>query len=230
MADISSWDWETIAAAMNYLIPILMAVLGVIVFLKSSEDPAKHKCVKKWFWPIFWTAIFIGAFGFFAQIMSTSHQKKFNTDLVQYYEDKFDAMKDTRSLAASEVNEYFQNGNWNAVENTKELDLILDFFDDLGFYSENGQMSDEVLHQEFYGSMRTYCQPAERYIKETEIDEPTVWNHVLLLFKRLTDIEATQSKTTEEHCNWPKSKLLQYVQDEIDLKNQTGKESQFNLD
>jgi len=227
--DFSSWDWESIAPAMNYLLPVIVGFLGVMVLLVTSEYHHKIRSLKKFFKCFCWVSIPLAIFGFVAQFMAYSNQKQFNTDLARYYEDKFDGMENKRSVAASEISEYLKSGNWDLVKNTAQLDSVLDFFDDLGFYSENKQISDEVLHQEFYSYMRTYCQPAERYIKETEIDEPAVWNHVLPLLTRLTDIESIQSKTTAEQCVWPKSKLLEYAKAEIDLvTNSANAEAQSN--
>jgi hypothetical protein len=210
-------DWETIAPAMNYLLPIIVGLLGVMVFLVVEEPPEKKGGLRKWFKFFAIVSIPLAVFGFVAQFEAAKHQKQFNMESIRYYQEKFDSLESKRSMAASEIYEYLQKGNWNLVKNTEQLDSILDFFEDLGFYSENKQISDVILHQEFYSQMRTYCQPAERYIKETEIDEPADWNHVLPLFQRLTKIEAEQSKNPPELCVRSDPTELKYVQAEIAL-------------
>jgi hypothetical protein len=47
--DFSSWDWETIAPAMNYLLPIIVGLLGVMVFLVVEEPQEKKRGLRRWF-------------------------------------------------------------------------------------------------------------------------------------------------------------------------------------
>ena len=225
----TSWDWETIASTMNYILPIIIGVLGVMVFEATSEKA--HPKFKKCFRLIFLIAILAAIFGLFAQIRASLHQKEFKTDWLFHFEDEWRDMRDDRSMAATEVLQYMKTDNWDTVTNTENLDQVLDFFEDLGFYSENNQISDEILHQEFYSEMRMYCQPSEQYITQAEISEPAVWNHVLPLLKRMTLIESKRTGTPPALCFWPSEKEEEYLNSETDLvKKDTPQPSSLNVD
>lgn len=77
-----------------------------------------------------------------------------------------------------------------------DIDPVLDFFDSIGFYQHGGQISPEVVHQEFEFWIRGYYQASREYMEVRQSDEATLWEHVAELFDTVEHIEAKRAKLT----------------------------------
>ncbi|HEY2329362.1 MAG TPA: hypothetical protein VGI63_06070 [Verrucomicrobiae bacterium] len=209
-------DWEAVALAMNVFLPVFIAIVGILAYEKKNTFAKRH------LGKLLCITFALAAFALIAQFAASVHHNNFRTDIVFKYDDKFESMKKERWKAANELYAHLQKGNLNFLTNAPALDDVLGFFDDLGFYWKNKEVSDEVLYQEFYDSMRTYYQPSQFYITNTQRDEPAAFENIKPLFDRLTEIDAKskRSKTTIKNCNWSKTDELTALKDEID---KTGK-------
>ena len=207
-------DWEAIALATNVFLPIFIAILGIMAYEKKITPVKRH------LGKLLWVAFILAVFALIAQFAASAHHNNFRTDIIFKYDDKFESMKKERSEAAAELYGHLQKGDLNSLTNAPALDDVLGVFDDLGFYWKNKEVSDEVLYQEFYDSIRTYCQPSEFYITNAQRDEPDAFENIKPLFDHLTEIEAKKTKTTIEKCSWSKTDELTALKNEIDV---TGK-------
>jgi hypothetical protein len=133
------------------------------------------------------------------------------------YDDKFMSMKKDRHKAAAEMLKHLKKGDLNSLTDAPELDEVLGFFDDLGLFWKKKEVSDEILYQHFYDDMRTYCQPAEIYITNTERDDPTAFENIKPLLDQLKKIYAEKSKLTFQQSAWNRNDEITALKDEIEL-------------
>ena len=103
-------------------------------------------------------------------------------------------------------------GNWNAVTNADELhglDDVLGFFDELGYYWQNNEISSDVLYEHFYDDLRTYCQAGRGHIQdEQKSDSSADYEYVLPLFEHLTKMEAEHTGKALAACEWKTNELI----------------------
>lgn len=126
-------------------------------------------------------------------------------------------LKKERLIAATELLKHLKKGDVDTMAESPELDEVLGFFDDLGNFWKKKELSDDILYQDFYDYMRTYCQPAEPYIITSERDDPTAFENIKPLLDRLTQIDADKSKTTFQKSIWSRSDVITALNDEIEL-------------
>ena len=106
------------------------------------------------------------------------------------FDDRFNSseMKCLRSKAAATIKERFGRLR---EENSKlsDIDDVLDFFEDLGFYTEGHQLTPEVVHHTFYYWIERYYLSARDYIEFKQQDRPTVWDHVKYIYEITNEVE-----------------------------------------
>jgi hypothetical protein len=83
-------------------------------------------------------------------------------------------------------------------ESLVDVDDVLDFFEDIGFYVSGGQISAEVAHHHFYHWIRGYWKASRDYIGARRQLEPGIWSHVGKLFDTTWDIESSQTNRSKE--------------------------------
>jgi hypothetical protein len=201
---------QILAAIFNSITLVLLGILGA---LEVSKRPRKRRLIlKKTLWGgLMGSVVFSLAFQFAAAL----HQQTCNNDLVLRYEDKFDEqMTGERAQAAEAITVFLKTGTWKAVANQDDIDSleeVLAFFDELGFYWKNGEISTAVLYEHFYCDMRTYCQPTMEYIHDSQKTESVAdWEYVEPLFKALTRIEAKRIGKDVKSCDWNNRTLQEY--------------------
>jgi hypothetical protein len=96
-----------------------------------------------------------------------------------------------------------------------DIDNILDFFEDVGFYVHGDQITPEVAHHHFYHWIRGYYLASRDYIEAWQTTEPR-WEYVAKLFKTTHQIENERLKGKA-----PKSlkdrEILTFLNQEIEL-------------
>jgi hypothetical protein len=91
-----------------------------------------------------------------------------------------------------------------------DIDPVLDMFDSIGFYHHGGQISSEVVHQEFFYWIRGYYQAAHDYIEARQVQEAATWDYVPELYETCQEIEAKMSgKTFKRHLT--KERLADFL-------------------
>jgi hypothetical protein len=193
MPDVLNFSfWEVSEFVMGTLTTVLLAIMGMIATSDSSKSHHFHKWFRKWGWHCI-AVVVIGTI--VSHTMAAAHHHNYDPELVLRFEDKFDGMKQQRAQAATAIYEYLQKGNWDSVTNTDDLDNVLGFFDELGFYWKNGEMSATVLHEHFYDVLEIYYQGASGYIaKDQKQESATDFEYVKPLFKTLAKIEAKRAR------------------------------------
>jgi hypothetical protein len=220
MQNLQFAPWEVIAA---FVVPIAGFFAGKIFEADKVESHARRSQGQPPVMKRKWVVALLSLVAVAIQVMYVSASWQHNIyrpELALAYQDKYDNMAKKRAEAATVIFNYLQTTNWDMVTNASKLDPVLDLFEDLGFYSQHGELSDEVIYHHFYTAIRTYCQPTENYILDVQKSEPASWNHLLPLFHRLTQMEAQDTKTTVEQCQWDRTNLLDYIKDEMDLKRE----------
>ena len=199
----------------NSLALILLGILGT--WSLSKRPKAWHRQVRKTIW---FALVISVVFSLFFQIFASIHKRTYKNDLVLRYQDRYEEkLTDARAQAAKAITDYLQTGNWQSVTNQANLDALEDvlaFYDELGFYWKNGEISSDVLYEHFYYDMRIYCQPTIGYIHANQkTDSPADWENVEPLFNELTRIEANKTGKSIKDCTWDTNTLTQNLNSEI---------------
>lgn len=112
----------------------------------------------------------------------------------------FDDMQGKRQKAAQALLKH--NGDRKNVDahmsELSDVDDVLDFFEDIGFYVKGGQISAEVAHHHFYHWIRGYWKASRNYIEACQEFEPARWVHICDLFETTCEIEISQTKKSKE--------------------------------
>jgi len=74
-----------------------------------------------------------------------------------------------------------------------DVDAVLDFFEELGFYLRGDQITPEVAHHSFHYWIRGYYCAAREYVENAQETEATAWEHVKYLFETLHEVEIERS-------------------------------------
>ena len=95
-----------------------------------------------------------------------------------------------------------------------DIDEVLDFFEDIGFYVHGDQISPNVANHHFYHWIRGYYLAARDYIEawQQQPIEPTRWNHVKELYAITSEIELEGKGKTDLE----KDGILKFLDEEID--------------
>jgi hypothetical protein len=79
----------------------------------------------------------------------------------------------------------------------EDIDDVLDFLEDIGFYVHGDQISPEVAHHHFYHWIRGYYFAARDYIEAWQEQESESWRHIKELFETTRELETTgKGRTT----------------------------------
>ena len=151
---------------------------------------------------------------FFAiQTFFEYRRKTHDPTWVLKYQEQFDspAFVEKRVIAAKTLLKNLQDSN-NAIGD--EVDDVLDFFEDLGFYCKGDQISPEVIHHHFYYWLQPYFQATEQYVKGKRIDDPAQWEHLDYISDLARKIEALKSKTPPEKLRAKASDLKDFLEEE----------------
>jgi hypothetical protein len=112
----------------------------------------------------------------------------------------FDGMQDKRKKAAEAILRHnADRKNIDAhMDELSDVDDVLDFLEDIGFYVKGGQISAEVAHHHFYHWIRGYWKASRDYIEAWQRSEPTRWEYVGDLFETTRDVEIARTKGSKE--------------------------------
>jgi hypothetical protein len=208
---------EILATNFNSIGLLLLTALSGWAVFKERKEPYHATKIIIWF-----SAVAFIALGIFVQSSAAHHEWEYKNDLVLRYQDRYEErMINDRAQAAIAISEYLQKKNWDAVsdEDIDSLENVLAFYDELGFYWKNHEVSEDVLYQHFYSDMRTYCQIGIDYIHANQKkDSPADWEYVEPLFNQLTKMEAKRIGKDVSSCVWDAKTLQEYLNSEMRLK------------
>ncbi len=117
------------------------------------------------------------------------------------YQDVWDGMEEKRDLAARALRDY--RGKLKTLQELaaelEDIDPVLDFISDIGFYSQGDQISPEVAWSHFYHWVRGYWIAAREYVLECQKKEPKRWREIEPLFDTLLTIEVGRGRKAREN-------------------------------
>jgi hypothetical protein len=202
--------------------PILLAggagmitALGTVAlayFTHGSEPKDTISTNPTFFWSVLVGVIVgLGAmlFQWWAEYRKRTYDPTWALKLGEIYRD----MRDTRARAALSLKQ--NAGKLRSHDFTSaDIDGVLDFFEDVGFYLRGDQMTPEVAHHYFHYSFRGYYSATREYIETAQAKEPTNWEHVHYLFDALHEIEVERDK--DKHVKFlDHEALTTFLDDEI---------------
>ena len=132
----------------------------------------------------------VGMIALIAQCWAEYRRRTYDPSWVVSFDRNFNSqeMKKVRSRAAS-----FLKNNSNQLRSddvsSGDLDDVLDFIEDLGFYVVGDQMTPEVAHHAFHTWVRGYYAAARDYIESVQEHSPTMWEHINSLLEMLDQVE-----------------------------------------
>jgi hypothetical protein len=132
------------------------------------------------------------------------------------YQEMFDGLKEGRCAAASTLIEH--KGHLGDLDGKRDvlgnIDDVLDFFDDVGFYQKGGQISPESAHHHFYHWLRMYWQASRDYVEAWQRKESARWNHVGELFEITSEVEMREQQCTRLEITLSCNDLDEYLEQE----------------
>jgi hypothetical protein len=188
-------------------VPEFLTVLGLIVGVVTicATAAAGNTTVETHFLKLsFWLGIVILGSLLVLLIpkwINEYRSQTYNPDLIFKFQEYFDKIEPARSEAAKVCAEFLnlekdgrdETRKWELIGGDKrdKLEVVLDFFEDLGFYLNGDQFSEEVAHHHFHHWIRGYYSILKSYIKfyqDSEGDQSAyVW--IKILFDRTSVIE-----------------------------------------
>lgn len=133
------------------------------------------------------------------------------------FQKTFDNMTEERKIAALCLTQHKDHLNdlKKYEKELEDIDDVLDFFEDIGFYMRGDQISPEVAHHHLYHWIRGYWQASEKYVKAWQAKEPARWNHLEMLFETITEIEVSESSVVKARLVLEPDQLDKFLNDEI---------------
>lgn len=131
-----------------------------------------------------------------------------------------DDMKRVRAKAAKLLKER-QGDLRRTSEDLADIDDVLDFFEDLGFYEYGDQITPEVTHHHFYHWIRGYYLASRDYIDAWREEEPTRWEHIPTLFDDTSAIEEKRARGKGSR-SLTQSEVTTFLDEEIELSANEG--------
>ena len=195
---------------------------GVSIWLKSQQSPQQNtdNLIPTW---VLWAGAVAAVF-LVIQAIAEFQRRTYDLTWIFKYDDRFNSkeMKGDRAKAARVLKA--QQGQLSRC--TPEMaciDDILDFFEDLGFAERGGQITPEVIHQNFHYWIRGYYSAAKEYIAAQRNDEKSRWDHLEALHEVVHEVSQTRNdgKAVKEIAGKELEKFLDF---EIDFDNSKGTE------
>ena len=151
--------------------------------------------------------------------IKANFKRLYDPAMIFHFEKEFEDMAESRGRAAAVLLLYSKTGDWKLVPNADELEPVLDFFDNLGFYLYGNQISERVLHQSFCHWILLYYQDGCSYIKhrqEGPEGEKSTWEHVGNLMEEIAEIEAAKQGCEREALKLGPKKYREYLLQEFE--------------
>jgi hypothetical protein len=126
-----------------------------------------------------------------------------------------EAMQCTRFKASE-----FLKGNKAklADEECNSLDVndLLDFFENLGFFLQGDQITAEAAHHAFHYWIRGYRSATRMYLKKVREQQPSSWEFVEFLFDMTEQIERERYKKQRKNVTlWDEEDTEEFLDEEI---------------
>ena len=184
------------------------AVVGGIISIWSKSAQSEI-VIPPW---VLWSGAV--AVGFLAiQAVAEFRRRTYDLTWIFKYDDRFSSkeMKAARAKAAKVLKK--QQGQLSrCTSDIGCIDDVLDFFEELGFAERGGQITPEVIHQNFHYWIRGYYSAAKEYIAAHRNDEKSRWEHLESLHEIVYEVAQTRNdrRATKEITGEALEKFLDY--------------------
>jgi len=188
---------------------LLVAILAVSATIYASPDPSltpspNSTAPHPWF-PFVLIACLIGyAITTWFSIWKDAYRRKYDPTLALKYTDIFFKDNKEEKHRATEVLIRFHQGTkkWKDIENSSEIEPVLDVLDDIGFLLQGYQISDWVVYQYFSFWIQLYYEASREYIEMVRNDNTTIYEHIPPLYEDMMKIEAHNTKKPESELTF----------------------------
>ncbi len=176
-----------------------LAIIGTaIAILKYPSESRPQNFSDSFGWALLIGGV-IGTALLSVQCWAEYRKRTYDPTWVRKFDERFTSkeMLEIRSLAATKLK---SDGSKLAHEayTSVEIDNILDFLQDLGFYMRGDQMTPEVTQHAFYYWIRGYYLIAKGYLQKERVERPAQWESVKPLFEMTREVEIENNKGKPE--------------------------------
>lgn len=188
-------------------IPLVFTYLGIVIaaalaFGKSAITLAVE--LPTWSLVVIIAAVILGAWLIWYQTNLNYKRKTYDPTWGLKYQDRFDEIGSERLRAATLLRDKTEAelkdlSTKEKREELAEIDEVLDFFEDVGFYMQGDYISPEVAyHQFFHWLQGYYLSAADTYIKAWRDRESGRWKHLRELYYITCEIERKEKNVQEK--------------------------------
>jgi hypothetical protein len=115
-------------------------------------------------------------------------------------------MVDARSQAAAAL---------LAGRPAREVDSVLDFFDEIALLVNRGVLDEELVWYEFYWPMANYWLASQEYVDRTRAADPGAWAELGQVMPRLTTTEAGRRKRSSGTVEPTRAQVRDFLESEV---------------
>lgn len=200
MGDLSSHRRRRLFASGS---PILLAggtaMIGAAIAIlnHSANDKSAPDIAPGFSWVLLIAAI-IGVVLLLMEWQAEYRRRTYDPKWALKFQDDFlsEEMLEIRSMAAKALKQIRENETkpQSKEHSSPEIDEVLDFFEDLGFYMKGDQITPEVTYHAFYFWIRGYYSAAREYINCKQKKQPAQWASIKGLFETMDAVEIEKSE------------------------------------
>jgi hypothetical protein len=135
------------------------------------------------------------------------------------FQEQFNSLDNQRTKASECLlsNSDHLNDLEKYEQELSDIDDVLDFLEDIGFYMGGDQISPEVVHHHFYHWIRGYWEASENYVKAWQRKEPARWNHLKSLYETVTEVEVLESDLLRAQLVLKPDEVATFLKNEASL-------------
>jgi uncharacterized integral membrane protein len=183
----------------DLLAAILVVIAIATIAVTLAEGNMTHENAPLT-WVVLKAAIVTGVILITLLILKTLleyRRRTYDPTLMFEFQKNFDLLEEARSEAADVCKAFIgipaQSRNWETIPKVEQekVEAVLDFLEDLGFYLQGDQFSDEVVHHTFYHWIRGWYSNLKSYVQyyRTVQNEMAAYEHIETLYVRISEIE-----------------------------------------
>lgn len=104
-----------------------------------------------------------------------------------------------------------------ADRSTHEIDMVLDFFDEIALLLQRGAVDEELVWYEFYRPMSTYWYASQKYVsQQPRSDRREPWEQLSQIIPRLLNIESQRRSRSVDESVPTTMQIRDFLNAEID--------------
>jgi hypothetical protein len=99
---------------------------------------------------------------------------------------------------------------------SRDIDDVLDFFDEIAFLIDRGAVDEETVWYRFYWSMANYWFASQTYVERVRQDDPEAWSELRQVMPRLAAIEMRRRRHASADGKPTEAQERDFLNDEVD--------------